>query len=333
MDIDVFAAAHAQQWARLETLSKRRRLTGSEADELVALYRQGATQLSVLQSTAPDPALVSHLSVALVQAHGRIVSPRDLTWNQGLRFFTRTIPAALYRIRWWSVVVSAACLLLMVVAGLWTASHHEVMDAMMSPAMQREYVDNAFASYYSEYPHSSFAAMVWTNNARIAAMCVAGGITAVFPIYVLFSNSVDVGLVGAVMHRYGADWPFYSLILPHGMLELTCVFAAGAAGLRLFWAWLVPGARTRAQSLAQEGRATIVVVVALTIGLLVSGLLEGFVTPSAANPWLKIGLGALACAAFWFVTFVVGRRAAILGADPGLSEEEAANQVAVAGGA
>ena len=75
----------------------------------------------------------------------------------------------------------------------------------------------------------------------------------------------------------------------------------------------------------------IVVVVALTIGLLVSGLLEGFVTPSHADPWLKIGLGALACAGFWFVTFVVGRRAVRLGADPGLSGEEAGNQVAVAG--
>ncbi|MDR1431411.1 MAG: stage II sporulation protein M, partial [Propionibacteriaceae bacterium] len=98
MDIDVFAAAHAGQWARLEELSRSRRLTGREADELVGLYRQAATQLSVLRSVAPDPALVSRLSVTLVRARARIARPHDLTWRQVLQFFTRMIPAALYRI-------------------------------------------------------------------------------------------------------------------------------------------------------------------------------------------------------------------------------------------
>ncbi|HRA76083.1 MAG TPA: stage II sporulation protein M, partial [Propionicimonas sp.] len=61
------------------------------------------------------------------------------------------------------------------------------------------------------------------------------------------------------------------------------------------------------------------------------GLVEGFVTPSGLDPWVKIGIGVLACAAFWVVTFVAGRRAVALGADPGLSDEEARSSVAVAG--
>jgi uncharacterized membrane protein SpoIIM required for sporulation len=241
------------------------------------------------------------------------------------------IPAALYRIRWWSVAVCGVCLLLMALAGVWTGTHPDVMDQMMPPAEQLDYVHEAFESYYSEYPNASFTALVWTNNARIAAICIASGLSAIYPAYVLFTNSVDLGLVAAVMHHHDADWLFYSLILPHGLLELTCIFVAGAAGLRLFWAWLVPGVRTRAQSLAQEGRSMIVVVVALTIGLFISGLLEGFVTPSQADPWVKIGLGAIACVGFWFTTFVVGRRAVALGTDPGLNDEEARNLVAAIG--
>ena len=34
---------------------------------------------------------------------------------------------------------------------------------------------------------------------------------------------------------------FFGLITPHGLLELTAVFVALAAGLRLFWAWVDPG--------------------------------------------------------------------------------------------
>ena len=331
MDIDVFAKAHSAQWQRLKELSAQRRLTGQEADELVRLDRQGATHLSLLRSNAPDPALVSELSVILVKARARIASPHDLTWSTGVRFFTRTIPAALYRVRWWSVAVSVACLLVAVVAGVWLVGQPDFLNSVVPPEQQRHLAEEAFAAYYSEYPSASFTALVWTNNAFIAAICVATGITGLFPAQVLFTNSLNVGVMGAVMHVQGADWVFWSLILPHGLLELSCVFVAGAAGMRLFWAWLVPGARTRGQALAEEGRTTIVIVVALTIGLLASGLIEGFVTGYGLNPWLKIAIGGLACAAFWLVTFLAGRRAVASGTDPGLSEEEARSQVAVAG--
>lgn len=331
MDVDVFALAHAPAWQRLESLAGQRRLSGAEADELVRLYRQGATHLSMLRSVAPDPVLVSQLSIILVRARARIASPHDLAWGDVLGFFTRTIPAALYRIRWWSVAVSVVCLLIAVIAGAWAATHPDVLNAAMPPQAQREYAQKAFAQYYSNYPSASFTALVWTNNATIAALCIATGITGLYPAQVLFENSLNVGLIGAVMHAQGADHAFWMLIAPHGLLELSCVFVAGAAGMRLCWAWLVPGHRTRRESLAQEGRTTIVVVVALTIGLLVSGLIEGFVTGSGLNPWLKIGIGVVACTAFWLVTFVAGRRAVAAGADPGMSVEESRNRVDVAG--
>ncbi len=331
MDIDVFAQVHRVQWERLQLLSAQRRLTGREADELVALYRQGATHLSVLRSNAPDPALVSELSVILVKARARIASPHDLTWVTALRFFTRTIPAALYRVRWWSVVVTVACLLVAVVSGAWLATNPELLGTVVPPAEQKRIAEEAFAAYYSTYPSASFSALVWTNNAFIAALCVATGITGLYPAQVLFFNSLNVGVMAAVMHVQGAAWVFWSLILPHGLLELSCVFVAGAAGMRLFWAWLVPGPRTRVRALGEEGRTTVVIVVALVIGLGVSGLIEGFVTGSTMNPWLKIAIGVVACAAFWLVSFVIGRRAVEAGTDPGLSEEEARNRVAVAG--
>lgn len=331
MDVDVFVAAHSRQWQRLQELSTQRKLTGREADELVRLYRQGATHLSLLRSRAPEPGLVNELSVLLVKAKGRISSPHDLSWLSVGQFFTRTIPAALYRVRWWAVVVSVASLLIAVVAGFWLTTHPDLLNSLISPEEQRRYAQEAFASYYSTYPSASFASLVWTHNATLAALCVATGITGIYPATVLFQNSLNMGVVEAVMHAQNADGVFWSLILPHGLLELSCVFVAGAAGMRLFWAWLVPGPRTRGRSLAEEGRTTIVVVVALTIGLGISGVIEGFVTGSQLNPWLKISLGVLAATAFWLVMFVAGRRAVNAGTNPGLTEEESRNEVAVAG--
>ena len=34
MDLDAFVAVHSPEWERLDTLARRRRLSGAEADEL-----------------------------------------------------------------------------------------------------------------------------------------------------------------------------------------------------------------------------------------------------------------------------------------------------------
>ena len=82
------------------------------------------------------------------------------------------------------------------------------------------------------------------------------------------------------MVSHGRADLFFGLILPHGMLELTAVFVAAGTGLRLFWAWVEPGPRTRSQALAEEGRAAFAIAVGLVGVLAVSGFIEGFVTPS-----------------------------------------------------
>ena len=86
---------------------------------------------------------------------------------------------------------------------------------------------------------------------------------------------------------------FFGLILPHGLLELTAVFVAAGVGLRLFWSWVEPGARSRMEPFAHEGRTAIAVALGLVAVLLVSGFIEGFVTPSALPTWARIGIGVV----------------------------------------
>ena len=65
MDLDAYVAAHGSEWRRLEDLTRKRRLSGAEADEPVDRYQQVATHLSVVRTAAPDPTLVAHLSSLL----------------------------------------------------------------------------------------------------------------------------------------------------------------------------------------------------------------------------------------------------------------------------
>ena len=301
----------------------RRHLSGAETDELVALYRTCARHLSRVRSAAPDPQLIAELSSRVATARGRLTGTREVRSHSVRRFVLQSVPAALYRIRWWTCGVMVAEIALALVVGVWTLHSPEAMAALGSPEKLDTYAHEAFESYYSTYSAPDFAAVVWTNNARLAAICVAGGITGFVPLVMLYNNAVKVGQVGAVMADHDMLGVFFSLISPHGLLELTCIFIAGAAGLKLFWTMLVPGPRRRAAALAAEGRALITVAVGLTAALAIAGLIEAFVTPAPIAWPVKITIGAGALALLWAYTLILGRSAVAVGATGDLEDDEA----------
>jgi uncharacterized membrane protein SpoIIM required for sporulation len=111
------------------------------------------------------------------------------------------------------------------------------------------------------------------------------------------------------MAANGRTAEFFGLILPHGILELTAVFVAAGLGLKLGWTVIDPGRRTRSNALAEEGRALVVGALGIAVMLLVSGLIEGFVTPSGLPTWARIGIGVVAELLFLAWVFVLGKRA------------------------
>ena len=309
MDLDAYVTAHHGEWSRLEELTRRRRLTGAESDELVDRYQQVATHLSVVRTSAPDAALVSYLSALLSRARNRSAGARSTTWRGVLGFFTERFPAALYRLRWWWLGTFAANVVVVAVMMWWLLGNPDVEQGLLTPAEVDQLVEEDFEGYYSEYAASHFAAQVWVNNAWVAALCTALGVLGAPVVWLLLQNVANLAIIGSIMTRHGHAGHFWGLILPHGLLELTAVFVAGGVGLRLFWSWVEPGPLPRAQSLAREGRTAGTVALGLVAVLLVSGLIEGFVTPSGLSTWARVGIGILAEAVFLAYVFVLGRAA------------------------
>lgn len=330
MDLDAYVAAHGSEWRRLEDLTRKRRLSGPEADELVERYQQVATHLSVVRTAAPDPTLVAHLSSLLSRARNRAVGTRVGTWRGVRLFFVERFPAALYRLRWWWLGTLAVSVVVTAVMMLWLLQHPNVEQSLLSPREVDQLVNHDFEDYYSEYAASHFAAQVWVNNAWVTALCLALGVLGLPVVYLLFSNLENLAIIGSIMIRHGHAGHFWGLILPHGMLELTAVFVAGGVGLRLFWSWVEPGALTRTQSLAHEGRTAGTVALGLVAVLFVSGCIEAFVTPSPLPTWARIGIGVLAEAAFLAYVFVLGRQAFLRGQTGDLDASLLEDRVATA---
>jgi uncharacterized membrane protein SpoIIM required for sporulation len=93
------------------------------------------------------------------------------------------------------------------------------------------------------------------------------------------------------------------------MLEISAVIVAGAAGLRIGWAIIDPGDRSRINALTEEARRAGSVLIGLIIAFLLAALVEGFVT---GRPWptsLRIGIGVLVFVLFWGWTIRFALRA------------------------
>ena len=323
MDLDAYSAAHRDEWDELARLGAKRRFTGSESDRLIERYQSGASQLSAIKTTAGQSVQGDRLSLSLSRARLRFTGAGSNVLSQLPAFFGTQLPAALYRIRWTSLIVALATALVAVLYGYWALNTPGVLSHFGTEEFRKQFVEQDFVNYYSNHSPASFTGQVWTNNAWLAAQCVAYGIVGVYAPYLLFMNAQNIGLSGALMASHDRLDVFFLYIAPHGQLELYSIFVAGAAGMTIFWSWIAPGARTRGQALAEEGRALFTVAIGLILSLLVSGIIEGFVTRQEW-PWvIKIGIGTVARGSFLFDQWVIGRRAVRAGETGDLDEFEA----------
>ncbi|WP_203338544.1 stage II sporulation protein M [Nocardioides limicola] len=313
MDLDAYVTARQGDWERLRELTRRRPLTGAEADDLIETYQRVATDLSVLRTRAPDPQLISWLSSLLARARTRTSGARVASWQGVAAFITERFPAALYRLRWWWLTAAAVNVLVVAVMIWWLLDNPVVEQSLFTPEEVDQLVRHDFENYYSEYAASHFTTQVWINNVWVTALCLAFGVLGLPVILLLWNNMVNLAVIGSIMIRHDHTGHFFGLLLPHGLLELTAVFVAAGVGLRLFWSWVAPGHLTRPQSMAHEGRTAGTVALGLVGVLLVSGVIEGFVTPSPLPTWARLGIGILAELAFLAYVFGLGRAAHLRG--------------------
>ena len=171
VDIDAFVLSHQASWARLDHLiTRRRRLAGPEVDELVDLYQRVSTHLSMVRSSSTDAVLAAQLSSLVARAS--LPSPvRTRPVEQFARFWTVSFPVvALPGRRWW-LGTALAFVAVAVIIAVWVAETR-CPFGIGHPAELDQLVNHDFASYYTEHPAASFA-RVWTNNAWVAAQCIA----------------------------------------------------------------------------------------------------------------------------------------------------------------
>ena len=315
-----FVQRRAPAWDELAALidaSKGRtgRLEPTAIRRLGVLYRQSAADLAQARRRLPGDPVTVRLE-QLVRAARPLVYG-NVKDRQSVGHFVTT--GYWRRVRERPVFLLVAVLLTFVPAlalNVWTnanpadAARVARASPMTAPLADGQGRDPDTQKVTDPVKNSAFAAQIFTNNARVALMAYAGGLTAgVLTIIVLIQNGAILGLAAGLTNQAGTGTSFWRLVAPHGVLEMSLIVVAGAAGLRTGWALLHPGHRTRAEALSVDGRAGVEIALGTAALLVPTGIVEGFITPRGLSLPIALAVGLTLGAVFWGLVLWRGRPA------------------------
>ena len=84
-----------------------------------------------------------------------------------------------------------------------------------------------------------------------------------------------------------------TFVAAHGVVELSCIFIAGGAGLLIGSAILMPGNLSRADALKTRGMEAVRLMMGVAVLLTVAGTIEGFISPAPIDPRIKYSIAAI----------------------------------------
>ena len=325
MVMEAFRAEREGRWSELDTLVKQagrspRRLRPDAVRRLGTLYRAVIADLALARRRFPTQPETQRLE-ALARTARSSVYRYERRSSGPLTFITTTYWRRVRERPWFLVVSLGAMFVPWVLAGLW-AVRDPGAAAGLAPAGFRSVVERSSADFgLSAEEKVATASEIFTHNIWVSILVFVLGLAAAVGACVLLAyQGVALGATFGLTIQAGNGSVLWEFVIPHGILELSCIAVAGVAGMRLGWAVVAPGHLTRGDALRVEARPAAEIVVGTAMCLVVAGIVEGTVSTSGVGVPLGlvigIGLGVL----FWGAVLVRGRAvpasAPVAGATP-----------------
>lgn len=285
-----FEATHKETWTELgNLLTELERGRRIQAERLVALYRRTCQHLALVRHRHLGSDLEERLNALALRTHQHLYR-RPAPWRRGLEYVAAGFPRDVRR--QWRLVLLAALLfagpfLLMLGLG---QTRPELVHAVLGETAQalEQMYDPASEHHLRERGADSDLAMfgvyVW-NNTGIGLKTFGGGaLLGLGAVWVLVFNGVFLGAAAAHVTQVGYGSTFWPFVSGHGSFELTAIVLAGASGLRLGAALLVPGRRSRARALREEARDSAGLIAGFAVMFVLAAGVEAFWSARVSVP-------------------------------------------------
>lgn len=306
------------RWKELDGLLERAERRGlaalsvEDVQRLGRLYRQVTIDLSRARAEASHPDEVRYLNSLAARAHGQVYRTRRANLHGVLGLLATGFPR-LVRRHALPILVATGVFLGSALASFAAVLREPVLAYSLFDENVVEFENLRLEKQQGEYRgnftfdlnHSPLvAALIIANNVRLAIVAFALGALLGLPcLLLLIYNGRMLGTLEAMVLTHGFFLDFNSLILTHGVLELSAICIAGGSGLLLTRALVMPGNVPRMTALRKVAPDALGLLAGCCLLLVIAGLIEAYVTPhfSRTVRWSVAGSTAVLLTAYVLV--------------------------------
>jgi uncharacterized membrane protein SpoIIM required for sporulation len=310
-----FIKERKRAWQRLEHLlrlldrSSLRRLHREEVRELGRIYRRTASDLAIARAESRDPRLINYLNSLVIRAHGRIYRA-DAQGGRRLReFFTKGFPQT-FRRTWRYTALAFVTFMAFALAGyLGTWRDPEFSELAGVDPFFRYIVSRRIRWWERLNEFSQVgSSFIMVNNIWVMFQAFAlGAFLGLGTLFVMAFNGINIAATLALVYQAGYGNDLVAFMVGHGVVELSCIFLAGGAGLLIGSALILPGDLARGDALKTRGLEAIRLIAGCVPLLVIAGIIEGFISPAPINPSIKFGVGLSTGVALYAYLLLAGR--------------------------
>lgn len=296
-------------------------LEGSEKNadlsDFAQHYRKICYDLALAKERHYSPQLVDYLNDLALRGHQQLYqSDSSGLFHQIIRFILVGFPQAV-RKEWKLVLLGLGLFYIpALVFGVLIYYYPSLTFSFFTPGQV-----NQFADMYNPALHESMRearvsqddlymfGFYIRNNISVGFQTFAGGlIFGLGSLFYLIFNGLALGGVAGYLTHLGYIDTFYSFVVGHGSFELTAIGIAGAAGMKLGFALIMPGKKSRRQALLDNAKDSIALVYGVILFLIMAAFIEAFWSPASSVPDnVKYYVGAFLWAFVVFYLLFAGR--------------------------
>lgn len=286
-------------WQQLENYINRfdkseiKRTSSSEIEEFLNLFRTTSHHLSYVRTHYPNSKLEKYLNTLVGNAHHHLYTAKKNPWYDFKKFLLFVFPSKFHQYHLF-VFSSFLVFLFGLLLSFFLVLNDSSYSIFFLPQNIIDTIDYSFQP--KEWDYALMSSIIMINNITVSLKAFVYGIfLGIGTLYILFVNGGILGALTALVYLNGDLLKYASLILPHGILELTAIFIAGAAGLLLGKSILVPGKYRRLDHIIRNAKEGVSLILGSSAFLMIAAIIEGFFTPLPIAPTVKLIFALLTC--------------------------------------
>ena len=335
MKQEQFIRTHEEQWLILEVLLnpalKKQKKTyvkpkakSPNAEKIAALnpqlvsnadfpelYRKICQHLSLAQSRHYSPYLIERLSFLVDQSH-QVFYRQSHVYGESaisslITFFTQTFPQTVRNESKWLWLSSAVFYLPLIVMVVLIQIWPEFVYSIMSPdtIVDMEIMYDPQAGHIgreraSDSDSQMFGFYIFNNTSIGFRTFATGLLLGIGSIFTLIFNGLHIGAAAGHLTQIGYGSTFWPFVSGHSAMELTAIALSGAAGLKMGFSILIPGRKSRYQSLLDSAKVAVKIMAGAVALFFIAAFIEAFWSSSQSiASIIKYSVGI----AMWVLVF------------------------------